>query len=554
VGRSTGWLASAAALAVFAPSGCIVIPKPKPFTQPVAARQLAEVGAAPVMETLPAVELVPLASAPVAIPVSTPEATTAPERTEIKGAGDGSMKLDRVVVTANDVPHRAPDFSSEQAAAMLCAATKAGFGGNSARRMHEATVKAEQARRDYDARKISLKEMNRLELKRQDAVRGYMMPVPLLGMLISGAEKKSEMPPPVFRSVAIEETDLFTFQENGKEVIAVSGVARNRGSQRVEMPPLTLRAIDQWDFSVAGQSSLLPLESLGPGEARPFEIRFLNPPANTAEVYVHFAPPFMYRARRDCDFFDPKSFDPEAMVAETEESVPVRRGAETPYSASELNLLTLFYRRESEAAWRCQNLADSCGAGAQRLHWRDMYVMAEAIDEAWIALRAAEEAQRRLAEGKGTRAEAEAADLARQKAIGRFTDLGETALTRAGASAKGVDVAVTASTYGRDEEGLFIEVAGTVRNSSERPRKVDSLMVAFVDRRELPLSSIAIDAGLMLAPGETKEFSHLLRAAAGRTGDQIVIGVGPAQPSVALARIPPRNIPWEVRVGAMSRE
>ena len=54
---------------------------------------------------------------------------TAPlERTEVRGAGDGSMKLDRVVVTGSkDIPHRAPDFSSEQAAAMLCAAHKGGL-------------------------------------------------------------------------------------------------------------------------------------------------------------------------------------------------------------------------------------------------------------------------------------------------------------------------------------------------------------------------------------------------------------------------------------------
>jgi hypothetical protein len=298
----------------------------------------------------------------------------------------------------------------------------------------------------------------------------------------------------------------------------------------------------------------LPFEALNPGEARKFEMRFLNPPANTAEVYVHFAPPFMYRSRRDCDFFDPSTFDPEAKLEESAAPSQVRPEKDAPYSAAELNQLTLFYRRESEIAWRCQNFAADCGSDAQRLHWRDMYVMAEAIDEAWVALRAAEESKRRLDSGEGTAAEADAAALAHRQAIDHVTKLGQKALARAGGSAKDVEVSVTSSTYGRDEKGLYVEISGTVHASSDRARKVDALMVAFVDRLELPLSSIAVDVDLLLAPGETREFSHRLEAAAGRGDENFTVGLGRTSPNVAPARVPSRNIPWQVRVGAMTRK
>jgi hypothetical protein len=576
----TRWTVSAAALmaAALTLSGCFAIPKPKPFSQAVAARQLDAVEAAPVAvetpQTIAQPAPVEVATAPLtdpapeiasAEPVAAAPAPRPPERTDVRGAGDGSMKIDRVIITGSkEIPHRAPNFSPEQVASMMCGAQKAGFNGDNARRAHEATVKAKLAREAYDAGTITKKEMDQAELKRQDAVINYMIPVPVLNLLVGGAEKKQSMPKPVYGPVVLENTDLFTFKENGKEVIAVSGVARNTGSLRVELPPLTLRAIDEWDFSIAGQSSLLPFEALGPGEARPFEIRFLNPPEYTSEVYVHFAPPFMYRSPRDCEFFNPATFDPTGKLdvtpVGTVNLAPMPQvGAGAPvYSASELNVLTLFYRRESEAAWRCQNqAAANCatGSGAQRLYWRDMYVMSEAIDEAWVAVRAAEESRRRLAEGKGSQAEADEAELARQRAINRFTGLGEKALARAGLSAKDVTVEVTTSSYGRDEDGLYVEIACMLRNTGESERKVDSLMVAFVDRLELPLSSIAIDVAMTLAPGETREFSQRLQASAGRgRGAGAQMTFGERRRDVAAARIPPRDVAWEVRIGAMTRE
>ena len=142
--------------------------------------------------------------------------------------------------------------------------------------------------------------------------------------------------------------------------------------------------------------------------------------------------------------------------------------------------------------------------------------MSEAIDEAWIALRAAEEAQRRLAEGKGPQREADEAETRAAEGDQRFIGLGETALARAGASApgcggRGDDLHL----WARRGRSLCRDRGNGAQYEREAERKVDSLMVAFVDRLELPLSSIAIDAGLVLAPGETKEFSQRLQARGG---------------------------------------
>jgi hypothetical protein len=370
------------------------------------------------------------------------------------------------------------------------------------------------------------------------------MPVPLLGLFVSTTEKKESLPEAAYKGARIENTDLFTFKENGREVIAVSGVVRNTGAVAIELPPITLRAIDQWNFVIAGQTALLPFETLAPGEARPFETRFLNPPTYTDEVYVHFAPPFAYRSPRDCEFFDPSKFDETASLAETKpaqrasffaDPLPTVSTSTGPYSAGELNELMLYFRRESEAAWRCANEAQDTCVGAQRLHWRDMFVLSEALDEAWVALRAAE--------GKGSAEDVATGAAARDRTINRVRTLAEKALARAGAQARDIDVKIATSTYGRDETGLFVEIAGTVHNSSAEARRVDALMIAFVDRLELPLSSLAIDVGIELAPGQSKPFTQ--RIAAGRGG---------RQRNYAPGRIPPREIPWEVRVGAMARE
>ena len=96
-----------------------------------------------------------------------------------------------------------------------------------ARRAELEQVKAEQARKDFPDGRITSKQADEIELKRQEAVINYTIPVPLLNMLIDPGEKKDGMPTPLYQGVRLDDTDLFTFKENGREVIAVSGVARN---------------------------------------------------------------------------------------------------------------------------------------------------------------------------------------------------------------------------------------------------------------------------------------------------------------------------------------
>ena len=486
-------------------------------------------------------------------------AEPAPERTDIHGAGDHSMKVDRVVITGTKpLPHRAPNYSPEQVAAMVCTSARFGFGAETARRAHEATLAARDARVDLEAGRITQKQADDIEQKRQAAVRSFMSPIPLLNLIGVTAQKKDDLPPPRYQGVVIEDTDLYTFKENGKPVTAVSGVLRNTGKTRIELPPLTLRSLDDWGFVLAGQSALLAFETLEPGEAKPFDVRFLNPPEYTSEVYVHFAPPFMYRAPRDCDFFDPATFDPEKPLGDVTQPVDsltapkltiggIRRfiadsgphaGATTPdYTAAELNVLTQHYRGESAQAWRCHHPTEAGGRAGrclnadQRLGWRDMFALAEAIDEAQGALRAAEETKAALASG-GSPSAADAAEAARSKALARFRTMGDAALARVGGSIPGVTIDLGASALGYDGKALYVDVSGAIRNTGATPAKVDALMIAAVDRFGMPLLSMAAPYDMVLAPGAGAAFSqHIL-----------------------INRAPPRQLDWSVRVGAMGRQ
>ncbi len=512
-------------------SGCL-LPRPEPFVRSVSAAPLRPVGA-PASPAAPEPASLPEA-APAAPEPSPLTAEAGPARTNIEGAGDGSMKIDRVVVTPHKLARRAPDYSPEQTASMVCLAQRMDFAVGAARRAHEATLAAAAVNARQDQGLATQKESSDAELKRQDAVRGFIMPVPVVGLFFDGARKKSDLPKPVHGDVVIENADLFIFTEHGKEVMAVSGVARNTGASRAELPPMTLVSLDAWEFQLAGQTSLLPFEALEPGEARAFEIRFHNPPSTTAEVYIHFAPPFAYRSRRDCDFFDPAVFDAAgALDAQTAAAPgPV-------HTSAELNILTQFYRREAAEAWRCREWTEKgCGWARNALRWRDMFEMSEAIDAAWIAQRAA-------ATGDS------AAESARAQAFAAFAALGDAALSRAGATVPGIAVSLTRSVHGRDRDGLYLDIAGNLTNTSDEPRAIDALMLAFMDRLDLPLSSMAIGFARTLQPGETAAFVERFPVAQGYDPERsLTIRRDP--PHGALARVPPPSIPWEIRVGAMA--
>jgi hypothetical protein len=338
----------------------------KPYSLPVAAEQL-ELAAQPVETSAPQPAAAEVATADptpaTAIPaevLALAEVAPEPEpaRTDVRGQGDGAMTDERVVVTARkEIPHRVPNYSREQIAAFVCAARNDGRSGrlNNARRAYDATLAAHETRLAFEAGQRTAREADAAERKRQDAVGGMTGGAMMLFSMFGGRTKKDDLPKAEFEGLVLENVDLFTFTENGRPVMAVSGIVRNTTTERAELPPLTLAAIDQWQFILAGQTSLLPVETLEPGEAKPFELRFHNPPDTTYEVYVHFAPPFEYRMRRECDLAN-------IIEAETPSTAPrtaVAAAAVTSrvHTAPELNLLTRIYRSDAESAWNLR----ACG-------------------------------------------------------------------------------------------------------------------------------------------------------------------------------------------------
>jgi hypothetical protein len=185
-----------------------------------------------------------------------------------------------------------------------------------ARKAHAETLVVRDMRVAMTAGRATQAEIEAAERRREDAVQSALSPLPIVDIFFSPIVRKRDLPQPSYKGVNLENITSFSVFENGREVTVVSGAARNTGRNRMEMPPLTLEALDRWDFVLSGQSSLLPFQYLEPGEARSFDIRLLNPPRNTIEVYVHFAPPFRYRWPRDCAFFDSARSTSDGLLGE----------------------------------------------------------------------------------------------------------------------------------------------------------------------------------------------------------------------------------------------
>lgn len=571
----------------------------KPYSMPIVAQQLAVVAVAEEADaTEPASAIADLAVAslapeegePPAFAEVEPEPELEPERTDIRGLGDGSMTSDRVVVTAQrNVAHRVPDYSREQVAAMVCARRNEGSADRLKAAMHAyaMTLAAYEIRNGYLAGQRTGKEFDNAERKRQDAV-GAMTGNSLLFSMFGGRSKKGDLPRPEMDGLILENVDLYTFNENGRPVMAVSGSVRNTTDKRVEPAPLTLAAIDQWEFILAGQTSLLPFEALEPGEAKSFEMRFINPPDTTYEVYVHFAPPFEYRLRRECDPADPAS----------DKTAPAPRSATNltttlspTHTAAELNLLTSIYRTEAESAWNLRacgtpgedpannpnkprdafqigpggggerrslsfsvnlskfNRDGLCAAWSRRLPWRESFALGEATGEAWSAMLAAEDMKRLQTSGLASQIEVDMADEAFRRDYAAFRALGARALARAGASVEDIEIAITASTFGYDQlssaldgvdisrVGFYVDVAGSVRNTAAAPRQIDALMLALVDRLDQPLLTFRLDDEIALNGGEMRPFAHRVYF------------------SDPVRRKNAKDVPpWQVRVGAVGQQ
>jgi len=314
----------------------------------------------------------------------------------------------------------------------------------------------------------------------------------------------------------------------------------------------------------------LPFKSLAPGEAKPFEMRLLDPPEHTTDVYVHFAPPFRYRWRRDCDVFDARTSTPDSELTDLPAPVsrslwgiiddqldayklaitPVVAGGSTPadYSAAELNTLTRYFRREAAWAWECRESEKiECAGAARRLNWRDMFALAEAIDEAWVAVSMHDAMQATHSTEIGS-SELAAADRVCQTRIREVAALGVSALRRAGSSVPEIDVELTTSLLKLDDAGLYLQIASRMINTGADTRFVDTLLVALVDHFNLPLSSITVASATALAPGQAQDFSQ--RIPVTRSGSRPALSASDAG---VIGRVPPEEIAWQIRVGAMTQ-
>ncbi|HEY7800819.1 MAG TPA: hypothetical protein VIA80_18775 [Hyphomonadaceae bacterium] len=568
----------------------------KPYSLPVTAQQLdvpAPVTEAIALEVAEATPVeAPAEAVAAAQPIALGEPALEPARTDIRGQGDGAMTDERVVVTARkEIQHRVPNYSREQVAAMVCTARNSGRAGRlkSARRAYDATVFAYETRVAFEAGQRTAKEADAAERKRQDAVGGITGGV--LFSMFGGRMKKDDLPKAEFEGLVLENVDLYTFNESGRAVMAVSGIVRNTTSERADLPPLTLAAIDQWQFILAGQTSLLPVEALEPGESKAFELRFHNPPDTTYEVYVHFAPPFEYRMRRECDAADAGLDTPSTAPRTAQDAAAITSPVHT---APELNLLTRIYRNEAQSTWNLRNCAKPkeearekdqksdrglkmgadgggerrgfsisigldrlkadglCAAWARRLPWRESFALGEATDEAWGALLAAEEMRRQRAAERVSQADVDAAEAASARAYANFRELGARTLARAGTSVPDVAVEIASSNFGYEQMskvfdgadisqvGFYVEVAGAVRNTGTAQRNVGALMLALVDRLEQPLLTFRLDESMQLAAGEAREFTHRVYLAE------------PIRLAESIRREEGQTPAWQVRIGAVA--
>lgn len=601
-----GLLVGASALGV---SGCFSL-DPKPFTLDIPAGQLrvldnkaaffnpGAAGASPAPAAAaeapaqPAIEVAAAAglASPNAMPEHIPPGTDADEsghddegahagRGDHAGQGDhtgqgghGGAPVDRVVVSARrEAPRRVPDYSPDETASLICLMQKIGFDDRNARKAHEATLAARDMRAAMASGRADPEDADAVERRRQDAVKSALSPLPVVDIFFSPIVRKSNLPKPSFREIAIDDVVFAPVVENGRDVTIVSGVVRNTGKARAELPPVTLEALDAWDFVLSGQSSLMPFQFLDAGESRPFELRFVNPPKNTSDVYVHFAPPFRYRWPRDCAFFDQVRSTSDTLLnelpASTSKSVwqiiddqldaytlakapeAAEGEAANSYSASELNALTRYFRREAAWAWDCRESARAgCAGVEQRLQWRDMFAIAEAADEAWDAVQVFNAKRKAQADDGPASLELAEADRVRRDAVRVLAGLGDAALRRAGTSVPDVAVDVTESKMKLDSSGLYLEVAGRINNGASETRQVEALVVALVDRFGLPLSSMKLDAPAALEAGQSQEFRQ-----------RIPIRRGGSQPALStrttgvMGRAPPEDIAWQIRVGAMAK-
>ena len=513
-----------------------------------------------------------------------------PLRVDDSAETPGSVIIDKVVIrsTAARLPHRAPNLSSAQTASMICSALLYRFPDGRARRAHEATLEAARLREAFDRGDGDGREADRAELARQDAVRDAMsVPIPILDNVFNLITRKSDLPGPRSGPLMINDLGLLKTLENGREVLIIAGTVRNNGDQEEDVPPITMIALDEWDFVLSGQSALIPVATLAPNEEASFRLRFLNPPETAYEIAAHFAPPFRYYGdNRSCDYIDPSLSDRLTGLESAVSDEPVRDlvagvlapyeaefraaartslnervadltdpyrlatfagSADVPYSVGELNAMTRHFRGQAAREWRCRKSeAPDCIGSSRRLGWRDSFAMAETANEAWMAMVARSAVEQTDSGPLSSHTKLEDARRAEERALTALRQIGEASLTRAGRSQEGIRLNNVKSALTQERGGLFLEIEGEVSNERTAPSKVQDMLVALVDRYGVPLASVLVPVNLDLATAETRSFT--LRTPATRATGPIPQKQSEDPGLPYLGRLPPEMLPWEVRI------
>jgi hypothetical protein len=409
-----------------------------------------------------------------------------------------------------DVGGGAANLSVEQTASIVCEAERTGKPSLAvAKRAHDATVAAREARRRAARGESFERELVNLERERQRAI------IDLTSTLRPGALPPSRGP------LRIENLTYEVQIDNEQRYLIASGAIRNSSRSEVEVPTVNLHMLDLRGFLVSSQSVLLDVEMLAGGETAAFQVRLRNPALYTDQVRITVGPPLIRRTHRDCQYFEPAVFDPRrpsdqliAPTSGTARLAPVPAvGAGAPYyTATELAeieaLLRMSIREDainlgSSAAARSAELAGGCKLGDIGMDWRSLMRRADLAGEAWFATRTAEEARREDADP----ALAVAAELRRQAAVHAFMDSAPQARSRTDGLL--VSAAFVAERNGR----LRIDV--NYENNGQAPTFAGPVMLGLIDRFGYiqradvlvgpvgPLSSgapITIEAGWRTAP------------------------------------------------------
>lgn len=431
-------------------------------------------------------------------------------------------QLEAIAVAQGEAPvpsvgSGAPNLSPEQTASFICRNQDAGLfrviTGPVYQRAHDATVRARQVRIAAFAGEATEKEMIDAELDRQRAINAARM----------GLGKIDKAPAPPRNGLVLASKRVERANENGRWVLKVAGAVTNTTDQRKELPAISMRAVDAQDFMVSGQTSLLDQIDIGPHETIDFVLRYHNPPDYAVRVSPVFAPPFYQRNFRGCDFFNPVDFDPNESAVRRSVSrrndpppvpVPVVGEGAPRYTPAQIAFLARQARTDAQAAYGV-GPRSLCPDVPGRRRWRDLLVLADRLDQAWIDTNAAEEIRRDAARNVFFPEEVASSEIDRQKAVRAFM------------AARPVNPPpVTAYPLLSIEESAVRErgdttlVGGEVRNRGDMKISMPPLRITATDPFGYVVTEQVRDPDETIRPKSTQSFSIRLNIPA-----ELVAGV-----------------------------